>query len=199
MCVHLSNLDLLGRDEPNADPNSSRSQVAPRVQAPQLLTDYSTYGYVWAPYSCKPHHRSFDEWIDTLKPERLVVFGDSVMRDLFCLNFKPDADVCKYVMFGDYEHLCVQLLPLRRRSLSSLVDLPKLVLTLTSLAATSTSRTSARTAASRTFTFTGSRSRTRTTCARSSRSSTRPRRTSSSTSGCGSRARTRTPRATRRG
>ncbi|GAA5942221.1 hypothetical protein JCM3775_001357 [Rhodotorula graminis] len=85
--------------------NWLESHVAPRVQSPQLLTDYSTFGYVWAPYACKPHHRSFDEWMDTLKPERLVVFGDSVMRDLFCLNFKPGEDVCKYEMFGDYEHL----------------------------------------------------------------------------------------------
>ncbi|BGP49508.1 hypothetical protein JCM10450v2_005399 [Rhodotorula kratochvilovae] len=81
------------------------SHLAARPQPPQLLTDYSTFGYVWAPYACKPRHRSFDEWIDTLKPERLVVFGDSVMRDLFCLMYKPQEEVCKYEMFGAYEQL----------------------------------------------------------------------------------------------
>ncbi|GAA5849061.1 hypothetical protein JCM8547_006430 [Rhodosporidiobolus lusitaniae] len=67
------------------------------------LMDYSSYGYVWAPYSCKPHHHSWNEWIDVVQPERLVVFGDSVMRDLFCQNLEAGEEVCKYEMFGHYE------------------------------------------------------------------------------------------------
>ncbi|GAA5832595.1 hypothetical protein JCM11251_001380 [Rhodosporidiobolus azoricus] len=66
------------------------------------LTDYS-YGYLWAPYTCKPHHHSFDEWLDLVKPERLVVMGDSVMRDLFCQMYESDQEVCKYEQFGEYE------------------------------------------------------------------------------------------------
>ncbi|GAA5890119.1 hypothetical protein JCM6882_009232 [Rhodosporidiobolus microsporus] len=67
------------------------------------LTDYSSYGYVWAPYNCKPRHHSFDEWLDLVKPERLVVMGDSVMRDLFCQMYESDQEVCKYEQFGEYE------------------------------------------------------------------------------------------------
>ncbi|GAA6043385.1 hypothetical protein JCM8097_005299 [Rhodosporidiobolus ruineniae] len=67
------------------------------------LTDYSKYGYVLAPYACKPHHHSFREWLDLVQPERLVVFGDSVMRDMFCLEYGAGEEVCKYEMFGGYE------------------------------------------------------------------------------------------------
>ncbi|GAA5999514.1 uncharacterized protein JCM10292_004193 [Rhodotorula paludigena] len=70
---------------------------------PKGLTDYSSFEYIWAPYQCKPHHRSFDEWIETVKPERLVVFGDSVMRDLFCQTYLPDHEICQFVAFGNYE------------------------------------------------------------------------------------------------
>ncbi|GAA6010773.1 hypothetical protein JCM10207_005835 [Rhodosporidiobolus poonsookiae] len=67
------------------------------------LTDYSSYGYIWAPYACKPRHHSFDEWLELVRPERLVVFGDSVMRDLFCQMYNYGDEVCTYQQFGDYE------------------------------------------------------------------------------------------------
>jgi hypothetical protein len=112
------------------------TQYAPRPV--HGLADYSSFGYLWTPYTCKPQHRSFDEWIDVVKPERLVVFGDSVMRDLFCQQLNAGQPVCECAlishsffddvrreadgflrffrpfpladqMFGEYEQSCVPL------------------------------------------------------------------------------------------
>ncbi|GAA5935213.1 hypothetical protein JCM1841_006446 [Sporobolomyces salmonicolor] len=58
------------------------------------LTDYTQYGYIWAPYSCKPYHHSIEEWVEIVKPESFLMFGDSLSRDHFCLNYSNGTGTC---------------------------------------------------------------------------------------------------------
>lgn len=46
----------------------------------------TVYDYLWLPYNCALPHRSWSDYFDLVKPSSLVVFGDSLIRDFFCLN-----------------------------------------------------------------------------------------------------------------
>ncbi|GAA5948935.1 hypothetical protein JCM3765_003957 [Sporobolomyces pararoseus] len=73
---------------------------APEVDAypPVRLLDYKKFGYVYTPYQCKIPHRNAFEWIDEVKPESILVIGDAITRDYFCLNWGvKDQDVCRVV------------------------------------------------------------------------------------------------------
>ncbi|GAA5879663.1 hypothetical protein JCM16303_004122 [Sporobolomyces ruberrimus] len=64
---------------------------------PVRLVDYRKYGYVYSPYQCKIPHRTAFEWLDKVKPESVLVIGDAVTRDFFCLNWGvQDQEVCRY-------------------------------------------------------------------------------------------------------
>ncbi|GAA5921009.1 hypothetical protein JCM1841_003254 [Sporobolomyces salmonicolor] len=80
------------------------SHLAYRPPRNMSLTDYLDYSYFWAPYSCKPQHHSFDEWIEIVKPDSLLMMGDSVSRDWFCRDWASEDPVCKYRLWvWDYE------------------------------------------------------------------------------------------------
>ncbi|GAA5936252.1 hypothetical protein JCM10213_004721 [Rhodosporidiobolus nylandii] len=57
------------------------SQLTPT----SLRRGATVYEHIYAPLSCKIPHHSLRDWIDLVKPESLVFFGDSVIRDMFCM------------------------------------------------------------------------------------------------------------------
>ena len=70
---------------------------------PVRLPDYRSFDYVYTPYSCKIPHRSTFEWLDEVKPDTVLVIGDAITRDFFCLNWGfEDQDVCRYSTNWDY-------------------------------------------------------------------------------------------------
>lgn len=71
----------------------------PEIDAypPVRLLDYKKYGYVYTPYQCKIPHRTAFEWLDEVKLDSILVIGDAITRDYFCLNWGVlDQDVCRY-------------------------------------------------------------------------------------------------------
>lgn len=70
---------------------------------PVRLPEYQSFGYVYTPYTCKIPHRSAFEWLDEVKPDTVLVIGDAITRDYFCLNWGfEDQDICRYSTDWDY-------------------------------------------------------------------------------------------------
>ncbi|GAA5858429.1 hypothetical protein JCM5353_008182 [Sporobolomyces roseus] len=78
---------------------------APTIEGypPVRLPEYQSFGYVYTPHTCKIPHRSAFEWLDEVKPDTVLVIGDAISRDFFCLNWGfEDQDVCRYSTDWDY-------------------------------------------------------------------------------------------------
>ncbi|KAM0755772.1 hypothetical protein T439DRAFT_376072 [Meredithblackwellia eburnea MCA 4105] len=59
------------------------------------------YSHFFTHTECKVPHHTVKEWIELVKPSNLVIFGDSVLRDFFCLILYPALDgpeggACKF-------------------------------------------------------------------------------------------------------
>ncbi|KAM0753555.1 hypothetical protein T439DRAFT_345991 [Meredithblackwellia eburnea MCA 4105] len=52
----------------------------------------TTYSHFFAHHGCKVPHHTIKDWIELIKPSNLVIFGDSVLRDFFCLILYPALD-----------------------------------------------------------------------------------------------------------
>lgn len=50
-----------------------------------LAVHSTEYKYFWQPFACKIKHKSMTTWIDEIKIRHLVIFGDSLLRDYYCL------------------------------------------------------------------------------------------------------------------
>ena len=80
-----------------------QSHLNPTPTSLSTITDYRKYNYIFANYDCKVPHRSFEEQVEEIKPERMVFIGDSVTRDQFCLNYgvsNQTRGVCLYEKWG---------------------------------------------------------------------------------------------------
>ncbi|GAA6060576.1 hypothetical protein JCM10212_006811 [Sporobolomyces blumeae] len=71
--------------------------------------DSTVYSHFWAPYNCKVPHHNMRDWLEIAAPESVVFFGDSVIRDWFCLimwanlfGTPEPGTTCAYS--GDAEH-----------------------------------------------------------------------------------------------
>ncbi|GAA5895835.1 uncharacterized protein JCM6883_001633 [Sporobolomyces salmoneus] len=72
---------------------------------PVRLLDYKSYGYVYIPYQCKIPHRTAFEWMDEIKPNSILVVGDAVTRDYFCMSVGvKDQEVCRYTTDPDLDY-----------------------------------------------------------------------------------------------
>ena len=83
--------------------NWVQSHLNPTPTSLETITDYRKYNYIFANYDCKVPHRSFEEQVEEIKPERMVFIGDSVTRDQFCLNYgvsNQTRGVCLYEKWG---------------------------------------------------------------------------------------------------
>lgn len=83
--------------------NWVQSHLDPTPSSLKTITDYRKYNYIFANYQCKVQHRTFEEQVEDVKPERLVFIGDSVTRDQFCLNYgvsDQTRGVCLYEKWG---------------------------------------------------------------------------------------------------
>ncbi|GAA6008147.1 hypothetical protein JCM10207_007045 [Rhodosporidiobolus poonsookiae] len=79
------------------------SWLASQLQPTSNTPGTTIYNHFWAPYQCKIPHRTFADWLNTIKADSIVFFGDSVIRDTFCLVVwtelfgKPEAgQTCHY-------------------------------------------------------------------------------------------------------
>lgn len=80
------------------------AQLDPARTRIKTLTDYRKYHYIFANFKCKLRHRTFEEYVDEIKPNQLLFLGDSITRDQMCMNYGTANQTFGICKFGRWDN-----------------------------------------------------------------------------------------------
>ncbi|GAA5895831.1 uncharacterized protein JCM6883_001632 [Sporobolomyces salmoneus] len=81
-----------------------QSHLDPPSTSINTITDYRKYNYIFANYDCKLRHRTFEGYVNEIKPSHLLFLGDSITRDQYCMQYATADQSFGACLFGKWDN-----------------------------------------------------------------------------------------------